>query len=221
MNNIHHTALIEEGVKLGDNNIIEPYVIIRKGTILGNGNIIKSFSVIGSSPSVSSNLKEKTLLIGNNNIFYYNTQIQLGTYNVTNIGDSNILHSNVTIGHDTKIGNNNLLCSYTGLASNVVIDNNCTLYSYVKVFNNIMIGKNSIISADSLVKGTVLPYSLVDGRPSRTIKLNIKNKKVYNIIFKSKLSRDKIIEKLYELDNDKQINDIIFYLKYVGGRLCK
>ena len=55
MNNIHKTAIIEEGAILGDNITIGAFTIIGKDVKIGDGTIIDSHTVIDGKTTIGKN----------------------------------------------------------------------------------------------------------------------------------------------------------------------
>ena len=62
MNNIHKTAIIEDGAKLGNNVTIGAYTIIGKDVIIGDGTIVDSHSLITGKTTIGKNNKIKRLV---------------------------------------------------------------------------------------------------------------------------------------------------------------
>ena len=100
MNNIHPTAIIDKGAKLGDHLTIGPYcrvgaeveiadgchlkshVVLDGPSSIGSENIFFPFSLIGGDPQDLKFNQEKTqLIVGNKNTFvkvYQSTVVQPG-----------------------------------------------------------------------------------------------------------------------------------------------
>ena len=110
MNNIHKTAIIEEGAILGDNITIGAFTIIGKDVKIGDGTIIDSHTVIDGKTTIGKNnhifshaaigtipqdLKfngeDVELIIGDNNKIREYTLFNPGTIGVAKIlGDFSI-----------------------------------------------------------------------------------------------------------------------------------
>ena len=128
MNNIHKTAIIEDGAILGDNITIGAFTIIGKDVKIGDGTIIDSHTVIAGKTTIGKNnhifshaaigtipqdLKfngeDVELIIGDNNKIREYTLFNPGTIgggSVTKIGDNNLFMGYVHVAHDCIIGNN-------------------------------------------------------------------------------------------------------------------
>ena len=55
MNNIHNTAIIEEGAQLGDNITIGAFTIIGKDVKIGDGTIVDSHTLITGKTTIGKN----------------------------------------------------------------------------------------------------------------------------------------------------------------------
>ena len=129
MNNIHKTAIIEEGAVLGDNITIGAFTIIGKDVKIGDGTIVDSHTLIAG----------KTTIGKNNHIF---SHASIGTipqdlkFNGEDvelmIGDNNKIREFTLLnpgtvggGSKTVIGSNNLLMGYVHIAHDCIIGDNC------------------------------------------------------------------------------------------------
>ncbi|MFH1498626.1 MAG: acyl-ACP--UDP-N-acetylglucosamine O-acyltransferase [Verrucomicrobiota bacterium] len=124
-NRIHPTAVIEDGVVLGDDCHIHPLVVLRAGTVLGDRVTIHAGTVIGGEPQALS--------------------FDPATPSGVRIGDGTTIREHVTInramhaGVETTVGANCFLmaCSHLGhdcaVADNVILANNALLAGHVAV----------------------------------------------------------------------------------------
>ena len=147
---IHETALVHPGAKLGKYVVIGPYAIIGEHVELGDGCVVGPNVVI-----------DGWTMIGNNNKFYHGASIGVepqdlkfkGEKSYLFIGDNNIFRESVTVsrgteggGGETRIGNNNLFMAYSHVAhdcqvgSYVVVANCSALAGHVTVEDRVTIG---------------------------------------------------------------------------------
>jgi len=195
MAQIHTTAIVEEGAKIGKNVSIGPYSVIRKDvtigdnttigshtliegiTTIGEDNQIFSHAVIGSIPQDLKYSGERVeLIIGNRNKIREFTLINPGTKGgggVTKIGDDNLLMGYVHIAHDVIIknrcvlANNATLAGHVELGDGVVVGGLTPIHQFVKVGDLAMVGGASALSQD------VPPYCLVEGNRAKLRGLNL------------------------------------------------
>ena len=183
MNNIHPTAIIEDGARLGDNVTVGPFCYVGPQVVLDDGVTLISHVWVGGDTTVGENteispfaviggknqdLKDKEkkgkLIIGKNNSIREHATMQPGSPdggNVTRVGDNGLFMIGTHIAHDCQVGNN------------VIMSNNATLAGHVKVGDRAIIGGLSAvhqftrIGAHAMVGGMcgiardVIPYSLI------------------------------------------------------------
>jgi UDP-N-acetylglucosamine acyltransferase len=177
-NNIHPTAIIEDGVFIGQNNYIGPYCIIRVGTTIGDNNRFESHCCIGSSAEHRDYMREETMgcsvTIGNNNIFREYITINRGTIRETQIGNNVTMLRGSHLGHDVIVEDEvTLSCnvliggeSYIMEGVNMGLGAICHQYSILGAYS--MIGMGGIVTKSS----SILPGEIYIGNPCRFLKLN-------------------------------------------------
>lgn len=176
MNNIHKTAIIEDGAIIGDDVTIGAYTIIGKDVKIGNNNIIASHTLITGYTSIGDNNKiyshaalgsepqdlkyagEKVeLIIGNDNKIREFTLFNPGTSgggSITRIGNNNLFMGYVHVAHDVIIKNNCVFANVATLAGHVEIENNVVvggltpIHQFCKLGSHVMIGGGSVVTQD-------------------------------------------------------------------------
>ena len=176
MNNIHKTAIIEDGAIIGDDVTIGAYTIIGKDVKIGNNNTIASHTLITGYTSIGDNNKiyshaalgsepqdlkyagEKVeLIIGNDNKIREFTLFNPGTSgggSVTRIGNNNLFMGYVHVAHDVIIKNNCVFANVATLAGHVEIENNVVvggltpIHQFCKLGSHVMIGGGSVVTQD-------------------------------------------------------------------------
>lgn len=158
---IHPTAIIEEGVELGEAVQVGPYTHIRSGAKIGARTIIHShvaiwgecsigednevypFCTIAPPPQIiGDNSPEGRVVIGNKNIIRERVEIHRGSKKenlLTSVGSENYIMSNVHIAHDCQVGSKVIIASKTGLAGHskiedfAVVSGGCGISQFVRV----------------------------------------------------------------------------------------
>ena len=236
MKKIHSTAIIEDGVELGNNIEVGPYCYIKSGVSLGDNNVLKSHIVIGGQTKIGnsnifypfSNIGETNqdlkfvqgedsfLEIGNNNIIRENVTIHNGTNlgnnnlarkNLTKIGDNNLLMVGVHIAHDCVVGNNVILANNATLAGHVFVGNNIMIGGLSAVQQFVRIGDYAIIGGMSGVEKDVLPFALIMGERAYHSGINLIGLK-RNGFERADISLiKKVTESLFDENSDKNFNE--------------
>jgi len=164
MNDIHPTAIIGEGVKLGKNNKILPYTIIYGPTEIGDDNIIGPHVVIGTPGQDTRNSRydssKSFIKIGSRNIIREFTGIQKPCYEeITFIGNDVFLMQSVHIPHDAHISDNVVITPMCVLAGLSKILDGANLGMGVTVNQYTVVGQYSIAATGSAVMKNIRPFS--------------------------------------------------------------
>lgn len=192
--NIHPTAIIEEGVEIGADTVIGPYVVIRKGVKIDSGTTIDAHSVIEGKTTIGKNntigigvvignppqdLKYKgedtQVIIGNNNIIREYVTINRGTVErrKTSIGNNSMLMSYVHVAHDCVIGNEVILANCATLAGHITIEDQAIIGGITPIHQFVRVGRLAIVGGSSRVTKDIPPYCKASGNPLKMYGLNI------------------------------------------------
>lgn len=195
MNNIHKTAIIEEGAKLGENITIGAFVIIGSNVSIGDGTVIDSHTVIDGKTTIGKNnhifshaaigtipqdLKfdgeDVELIIGDNNKIREFTLFNPGTIgggSITKIGDNNLFMGYTHVAHDVIIGNNCVFANGATLAGHVEVDDFVVIGGLTPIHQFCKIGTHVMVGGASAVAQDIPPYCLVEGNKAVLRGLNL------------------------------------------------
>jgi UDP-N-acetylglucosamine acyltransferase len=195
MNNIHKTAIIEDGAQLGDDITIGAYTVIGKDVKIGNGTTIASHTLIEGKTTIGENnqifshatlgsipqdLKfggeDVELVIGNNNKIREYTLFNPGTQgggSITKIGDNNLFMGYTHVAHDVIVGNNCIFANVATLAGHVEIDDNVVIGGLTPVHQFCKIGSNVMIAGGSVLTQDIPPFCLAEGNRAVLRGLNL------------------------------------------------
>jgi len=195
VSNIHATAVIENGAKIGNNVTIAPFVTISSQTIIGDdtvidahtviagkttigkGNHIFSHAVVGSIPQdLKFNGEDVELIIGDNNTIREFTLINPGTEgggSITKIGNNNLLMGYVHLGHDVIMGDNCILANGATLAGHVILGNNVVIGGLTPIHQFVNIGDFAMVAGASALSQDIPPYCLAEGNRATLRGLNL------------------------------------------------
>ncbi len=195
MNNIHKTAIIEDGAILGDNVTIGAYTIIGKNVKIGNGTIIDSHTLIDGKTTIGENnhifshatigtipqdLKfngeDVELIIGDNNKIREYTLFNPGTAgggSVTKIGNNNLFMGYVHVAHDVIIKDNCIFANGATLAGHVECDDFVVIGGLTPVHQFCKIGTHVMVGGASAVAQDIPPFCLAEGNKAVLRGLNL------------------------------------------------
>ena len=195
MQNIHKTAIIEDGAKIGANvsigafTIIGSKVVIGDDTTVGSHTLIEGKTTIGKNNSIFSHAvlgtipqdlkfdgEETELIIGDNNTIREHTLLNTGTSGggyKTIIGDGCLLMGHVHIGHDCILSNNIVVANSCAIAGHVEIDSNCVIGGMSAIHQFCKIGENAMIGGGSILVQDIPPFCICEGNRATLRSLNI------------------------------------------------
>ena len=195
MNKIHKTAIISNKTVIGENVTIGPYCVVEDGVRIGNNNTLHSsvyvtghtdiadgnsffpFCSIGSIPQdLKYKGEESKLIIGNQNIFREHSTVNPGTSGdnmETIIGNSSLFMIATHIAHDCIIGDNVIMANQSTLGGHVHVDNGAVLGGISAVHQFCKIGKLAMVGGLSAVENDIIPYGLAIGNRAKVTGVNI------------------------------------------------
>jgi len=241
--NIHPTAVVEEGAKIGDDVSIGPYAVVGPNVSIGNGTKLSAhvvieghttigennqffpFTAIGGEPQSISYKGEPTeTRIGNNNVFRENITVNRGTVDdegVTSIGDDNLFMAYVHIAHDCQLGSNLLFSNNASLAGHVRVADFVGLAGYTLVHQFCRIGEHSFCGVNTFCIQDIPPYTLVAG--NKAIGLRGRGfekeeitelKRAYKIIYRSGHTVQRALEEIDSRDwETKHVASMVEFIR--------
>lgn len=188
---IAKNSIIEHGARIGAKVRIGPFCLIQKDVDIGEGTEIASHTVINGHTRIGKhNLIERFCSIGeiNQDLKYAGepTRLVMGDCNhigqyatlhrgtlqgtgITQIGDNNVFHDKVHIGHDCVVGNSVRFGIHSILAGHVEVDDNVELGAQSAVHQFCILGLGAKILAQSCVVQDIPPFVCVQGNRCKPV----------------------------------------------------
>lgn len=195
MAQIHPTAIVEAGARLGANVRIGPYcivgaevelgddvelishVVVAGRTSMGARSRVFPFAAVGLQPQDLKYKGEPSRLeIGTDNIIREHATLHPGTAGgglLTKVGDHCLLMVATHVAHDCKLGDHVVMANNATLGGHVTVGDWAILGGLAAVHQFVRIGKHAIIGGLSGVENDVIPYGSVMGDRARLAGLNI------------------------------------------------
>ncbi|WP_170480456.1 acyl-ACP--UDP-N-acetylglucosamine O-acyltransferase [Ruegeria arenilitoris] len=195
MNEIHPSAIIEDGaqigagckigpfcyigpkVSLGDRVELKSHTVVMGETSIGEDSVVFNFSVIGEIPQDLKFGGENTRLeIGKRNRIREHVTINVGTDGgggVTRIGDDCLLMAGVHVAHDVQIGDRVIMVNQSGAAGHCIIEDDAIIGGISGLHQFVRVGRGAIIGALTMVPKDVIPYGLVQAPRGELDGLNL------------------------------------------------
>lgn len=192
---VHPTAVVAPGARIGANVKIGPYSVVGEDVILHDGVELIShvvvagrteigaktrifpFASIGHQPQDLKYAGEPSrLVIGERCVIRENVTINPGTRGgtmETRVGDDCLLMASSHVAHDCQVGNHVVLANYVGLAGHSIIGDHVAFGGTCVVHQFVRIGAHAFIGAQSMVDSDVIPYGTAVGNRARLAGLNL------------------------------------------------
>ncbi len=192
---IHSSAIVEAGAKLGEGVKIGPFcmvganadlgdgvelvshVVVAGHTSIGTGTRIFPFASIGHQPQ---DLKFKgemtTLTIGQNCLIREGVTMNPGTAgggSKTVVGDSCAFLANSHVGHDCIVGNNVIFSNNVMLAGHCNVGDFAIIGGGAAVIQFARVGAHSFLGGMSGLENDLIPYGMALGNRAHLSGLNI------------------------------------------------
>ncbi len=195
MTDIHPTAFVDDGTRIGADVTIGPYCIVGAEAELANGVTLMSHVVVIGRTSIGANnkiypfasiglapqdLKYKgepsRLEIGCNNIIREHVTMHGGTEGggmVTRVGNNGLFMVACHVAHDCRVGDHVIMVNNATLGGHVVVGDWAILGGLAAVHQFVRIGRHALVCGMSGVESDVIPYGSVIGIRARLQGLNI------------------------------------------------
>ncbi|MCX6119734.1 MAG: acyl-ACP--UDP-N-acetylglucosamine O-acyltransferase [Proteobacteria bacterium] len=193
--NIHPTAIVGNGARLGKDVTVGPYAVIGPKVSIGEGctigahavvdgntslgcrNLVSPFASIGSRPQDLKYRDEDTLLqIGDDNQFREYCNVSLGTAGgggITRIGSKNLFMVFTHVAHDCVIENQTIVANGVAIAGHVSVGDGAVLGGLCAIHQFCRIGSLAMIAGGAMVAQDVVPYGMVHGDRATINGLNV------------------------------------------------
>ncbi len=193
--NIHATAIIEDGAQIADDvtigpyTLIGPHVVLERGvklhghvviagrTTVGEETEIFPFASIGHPPQdLKFHGEPSTLEIGKRNQIREHVTMNPGTEGggmVTKIGDNCLFMIGAHVAHDCQVGNNVILANNAAIAGHVQVGDHAILGGLSAVHQFVRIGEHAMIGGGSAVENDIIPFGMATGERANLNGLNL------------------------------------------------
>ncbi|HEV8242533.1 MAG TPA: UDP-3-O-(3-hydroxymyristoyl)glucosamine N-acyltransferase [Nitrospirales bacterium] len=168
-------VFIGEGSVIGEDCVLHPNVTIREGVTIGNRVIIHAGTVVGSDgfgylqeggrhhkiPQVGTVVIEDDVELG------ANVTVDRATFGKTIIRKGTKVDNLVQIAHNVEIGEHNILVSQVGIAGSSKTGHHVIVGGQAGISDHVTIGDLAMIAARSGLNRDVPPKEVVAGSPAQ------------------------------------------------------
>lgn len=168
-------AVIADDVEIGDGSEIGPHAVVHPHVRIGRGNRIHAHAVLGDLPQdLAYEGGETRLEIGDDNWIRENVTIHRASRpdRITRVGSGCFLMAGAHVAHDCRIGDRVVMTNNVLLGGVVEVGDGANLGGGAVVHQFSRIGALAMVGGLGGVGQDVLPYSMVHGIPARHFRLN-------------------------------------------------
>ena len=195
MAQIHPTAVVEDGARLGADVKIGPYSMVGARVELADGVELLSHAVVAGVTSVGAGTRifpfasvghqpqdlkyhgeQSRLVIGRNNVIREGVTMNPGTEGggmLTSVGDNCLFMTGAHVAHDCHVGNNVIMANNATLAGHIEVGDFAFVGGLAAVHQFCRIGQHAMIGGMSGVEQDVIPYGMVIGNRAHLTGLNL------------------------------------------------
>ena len=192
---IHPTAIIEQGAKLGAGVKIGPYCVVGSGVTLGDEVELLSHAVVAGTTSIGArtrifpfasighqpqDLKYKgepaSLTVGADCIIREGVTMNPGTAgggSETTVGNGCAFLANSHVGHDCRVGSNVIFSNNVMLAGHCNVGDFAIIGGGAAVIQFARVGAHSFLGGMSGLENDLIPYGMALGNRAYLSGLNI------------------------------------------------
>ncbi len=165
---IHPTALVESGARLGQGCIIHPYAVIRRHCALDDAVVVYPFAVLGGDPQDLGfdAATESTVHIGARTVIREHVTISRATRSgaSTEIGAGCFLMAACHVAHDCRIGEHVVIANAALLAGHVQVGDRAFLGGGAVIHQFCRIGQGAMIGGGARISRDVPPFTMATER---------------------------------------------------------
>ncbi|MDJ0614409.1 MAG: acyl-ACP--UDP-N-acetylglucosamine O-acyltransferase [Rhizobiaceae bacterium] len=194
-NNIHPSAVVEDGAIIGEGSTIGPFCHIGPNAVIGEGADFKShvavyghttigararifpFASIGHEPQDLKHKGEKTTLtIGDDCLIREGVTMNPGTAadnSNTTVGNNCTFLANSHVAHDCQLGNNIIFSNGVLIGGHCKIGNNVIIGGGAAVHQFCRIGDNAFIGGLAGLENDLIPFGIALGNRAYLGGLNL------------------------------------------------
>ncbi len=164
-------CVIEDNVEIGDGSILDAFSQVKKYTAMGVGNHVHSYACIGDAPQHLGFQGEETWVrIGSNNHFREYVTVHRGTpqgHGETTIGSHCLFMAYAHVAHDCRVGSHVIVANAVSMAGHVDIGDHAIVSGMAAVQQFARIGEYAFLGGLSGYSNDVPPYMLAQGTRAR------------------------------------------------------
>jgi UDP-N-acetylglucosamine acyltransferase len=165
---IHPTAIVEEGARLGADCTIHAHAVIKRCCQLGDGVVVHPFAVVGGDPQDLGfdPAVESGVRVGDRTVIREHVTISRATRpgEYTQVGAGCFLMASCHVAHDCQVGPDVVIANAVLLAGHVQVGGRAFLGGGAVIHQFCRIGELAMIGGGARISGDVPPFCMATER---------------------------------------------------------
>jgi UDP-N-acetylglucosamine acyltransferase len=166
--NIHPSALIEPGARLGAGCEIMAGAIVTRHCVLGDRVTVWPYAVLGGDPQDLrfDRATESAVVIGAGTVVREHVTVHRATKpgGATTVGENCLLMAGCHVGHDGALGNNVILANGVLLAGHCAVGDHAFLSGHAVFHQFVRVGEGAMVSGRAGIGMDLPPFTLAAER---------------------------------------------------------
>lgn len=173
---IHDTAVLSDGVSIGDRVTIGPFAVLTGPIEIGDDCWIGPHAVIGSPPEIlgiehfasySTVSRGVGVLIGSGTVIREFSAVHQGSVRRTEVGCGSFIMNRISVGHDAQLGANTIAAPGVTFGGHVTLGPGCNLGMNSTIHQKRVMGAGAMVGMGGIATKDIPPFATVIGNPAR------------------------------------------------------
>lgn len=171
---IHETAVIGEGVVIGDRVTVGPFAVLTGPLEVGNDCWIGAQTVLGSPPEINGFEHFSSYVapsigcgihIGENTVIRELTAVHQGSERRTVVGANSFIMNRISVGHDVQLGDNTIAAPGVTFGGHVTLGPGCNMGMNSTIHQRRVMGAGAMVGMGGIATKDIPPFATVVGNP--------------------------------------------------------
>ncbi len=171
---IHDTAVIGDGVVIGNRVTIGPFAVLTGPLEIGDDCWIGAQTVLGSPPEIlgyehftsyENPSSGFGIVIGAGTVVRELTAVHKGSERQTVIGANSFIMNRISVGHDAQLGDNTVAAPGVTFGGHVTIGPGCNMGMNSTIHQRRVMGAGAMVGMGGIATKDVPPFATVVGNP--------------------------------------------------------
>lgn len=172
---IHSTAVIGDGVRIGDRVTVGPYAVLTGPLDIGDDCWIGAHTVLGAPPEINGHPHFSSYAdvsdgfgveIGPRTTIRELTAVHKGSERTTTIGADSFIMNRISVGHDCHLGHHTVAAPAVTFGGHVTLGDGCNMGMNSTIHQRRVMGSGAMVGMGGIATKDIPPFATVVGNPA-------------------------------------------------------